>query len=352
MHTLVLLLLAAKAPVAWTDRADWPMPTSSERDFDRASRAEILTFVEAMNAFDEPHAKPEELQALRQWRARRALVLTANFATAMRTCRAEDVLCPARAPTDFAALSAQATPMLDSLPPSFAKWRVSARAFHSTYVRELTRLALLSPRISSEVKLIAAPESNGEEMADRHFLLTFDDGPTGSSGDTDSTLATVRANGLHGIFFLVGDAVHIRKPQTSLYEGQCVGSHGMSHLSHTSSLMVASRLDSWNQELASQFGRVSWFRPPYGQRTVEQSQALGAKGTMTLLWNIDSQDWQAPAERSLVRGRVETLMFLWRRGVLLFHDVHPVAREVLPTLVRDVGEVTWVDCRTITSTAP
>ncbi len=49
MHGLLLVVLSV-APVAWTDRAGWPQPVSTVKDFDRASRAEVLMFVEALSS--------------------------------------------------------------------------------------------------------------------------------------------------------------------------------------------------------------------------------------------------------------------------------------------------------------
>ena len=147
------------------------------------------------------------------------------------------------------------------------------------------------------------------------------------------------------MFFTVGDAVHARKTVSGLYDGHCLASHGASHQSHVTSAPVASRLDAWNAELGA-LQPLRWFRPPYGQRTLAQVQALSKQNIAVMLWNIDSQDWQAPKDTTLVTGRVLTLMLLWRRGVVLFHDVHPVARGVLPGLVSQAGEAAqWVDCR-------
>jgi hypothetical protein len=66
-----------------------------------------------------------------------------------------------------------------------------------------------------------------------------------------------------------------------------------------------------------------------------------------VLWNIDSQDWQAQVTPPLAAGRVESLMLLWRRGIILFHDIRPKARLALPQLWRALegSGVRWMDCR-------
>ena len=47
------------------------------------------------------------------------------------------------------------------------------------------------PNISSEIGLFSARERNGDELADRQFLLTFDDGPTASNGNSDRLLVAL-----------------------------------------------------------------------------------------------------------------------------------------------------------------
>lgn len=355
MHGLLVVVLAV-APVAWTDRAGWPHPVSTVKDFDRASRAEVLMFVEALASLplevrgnflaQEVGLKHGDMGALEAWKKSRKALLLENFRRGFASCSADDVLCPAKAPESFEALVTLATPMLESLPAEYATWRTGARQFHAAHVRELARLAMLSSSVSSEIARLDDSEVTGETFGDREFLLTFDDGPTGAAGETDALLPVLKSLDQHAVFFVVGDAVHARKPAKALYDGQCVGSHGSSHASHVTSQKVAAQLDSWNAELASSMGPVRWFRPPYGQRTLRQTQALSKQGIGVMLWNMDSQDWQAPKNTAQVEGRVLTLMLLWRRGVVLFHDVHPVARKVVPPVVNALSNsVTWSDCR-------
>jgi hypothetical protein len=50
-----------------------------------------------------------------------------------------------------------------------------------------------------------------------------------------------------------------------------------------------------------------------------------------------------------VEQRVMSLMLLWRRGFILFHDFFPRARMVVPRLVSWLAhdDVAWVDCHRI-----
>lgn len=91
------------------------------------------------------------------------------------------------------------------------------------------------------------------------------------------------------------------------------------------------------------------FRPPYGQRRSDSAGFFKANGLQLMLWNIDSQDWSKKLDAEATTQRVQTLMLLWRRGIVLFHDVHPKAAQAVPTLIRDNQHngVQWLDCRTL-----
>ena len=88
------------------------------------------------------------------------------------------------------------------------------------------------------------------------------------------------------------------------------------------------------------------FRPPYGQRTPESGSYFQKESLRVSLWNIDSQDWNANVGGTAAGDRVLTLMLLWRRGTILFHDVHPKAATAVPRLLdatRDAGLI-WDGC--------
>lgn len=67
---------------------------------------------------------------------------------------------------------------------------------------------------------------------------------------------------------------------------------------------------------------VALFRPPYGQRRDDSAEFFRAQGLKVSLWNIDSEDWSPNITADQAGQRVLTLMLLWRRGVVVFHDIH------------------------------
>jgi len=66
-----------------------------------------------------------------------------------------------------------------------------------------------------------------------------------------------------------------------------------------------------------------------------------------MLWNIDSQDWSNKLSTQQVQDRVISLMLLWRRGIILYHDIHPRAVQNLDGLNQVIANTNnrWVDCR-------
>ena len=60
------------------------------------------------------------------------------------------------------------------------------------------------------------------------------------------------------------------------------------------------------------------FRPPYGEFT---PRVLAAAGMPAILWDIDTNDWQGPADDVLIARAVEQPC---AGSIVLLHDVHAV----------------------------
>lgn len=348
---------AGPAHIAASDRSAWPQPLNAPAAFDRASRAEILAFARQLalsETLDDATLRARlglkqiDRPALERIRGRFWQRLAAGYRNALRTCSPPDAFCaPA---SDAAALRGLALRFEAAPEPAYAAWYADAARFHRVYLDEQLRLAALFPRVSSEIDTYSAIESDGSELGDRRFLLSFDDGPTPSGGNTDRLLRTLRELRLQGTFFVLGESLQRRSDDAArLYAGMCVASHGWQHQSHArwpqwqdsvtrSSALVAQRVGA---------GYVPLFRPPYGQRLADSGAFFRAQGLRVALWNIDSQDWNAKVSADAVGQRLLSLMLLWRSGTILFHDVHDKARQALPWLLqrtRGAG-LEWVDCK-------
>lgn len=352
---------AGPSAVASADRATWPQALNTPAAFDRASRAEILAFAHELAAsetLDEAallarlKLKQIDRASLDKIRARFWQRLSANYRLASRSCTPREAFCAA---ADDAAALRRLAEAFDAAPDrSYAAWRADAARFHRIYLDETLRLAALFPRVSSEIDTYSAAELDGNELRDRQFLLSFDDGPTAAGGNTDRLLATLRQAGLDATFFVVGESLQrrlgaARARPTDLYAGMCVASHGWEHQSHA-------RWPQWQDSVirsdalvrtAAGSAYVPLFRPPYGQRRADSGPFFAQQGLRVALWSIDSQDWNAKVSAMEVQGRLLSLMLLWRHGTILFHDVHDKARVALPGLLQQTrgAGLHWLDCK-------
>lgn len=350
----------------------WPDAVSSAAEFDRASRAEILAFAHelaASDAFSQAALKERlgvdsvDMPAVERLRDRLWRILSKNYAIAAAGCAARQAFCPVDpASTSF---RHEAETFSDAwIAPRYAPWLTDAVRFHRTYLDGLLRLAAEFPQRNSEVETFNDNEMTGWQLNDRQFLLSFDDGPTGgpagpqaNADDTDRTLDMLRRNHLNAVFFAIGQSFQTRLRDSSieamktLYSGMCVGSHGWVHTSHAIlpqwQASIASSSQLIHDTLADSY--VPAFRPPYGQRPPDSGPYLRRRGLKLILWNIDSLDWNDSLSADDVEQRVMSLMLLWRRGIILFHDLHPRARMVVPRLVSWLArdDIAWVDCHQV-----
>ena len=356
---------AGPKAVAVADRSLWPRSMQSADDFDQASRAEILVFAKV---FAEVEAAGEDWKSLtgvkaphpdsiQRWLKQTKDVLLLNWAAAQSHCQPSALACNLGKP-DVSGLGSRAMGFAHGLAPEYRAWLEMSEKFYHQYLLEQLRLAALFPTPTSEILMLSQREITGVDWPDRTFLLTFDDGPTPLNGTTDRLMPLLKQYKLNGIFFVLGDAFKARLEQTSaasiqeLYKEQCVGSHGREHTSHQTLKTWKESLD-FTQELVKATIKENaprlYFRPPYAQRTAALTQYVQASGSTIMLWNLDSQDWSSKITASQVTDRMVTLMLLWRRGILLFHDVHNKVHTAVPALAQfaQATGLTWQHCRAL-----
>ena len=355
------------------NRALWPDSISSPAEFDRASRAEILAFAHALaesEKLDNDALKVQlpvdgemDIASIQHLRRKLWKILTGNYVLASAACVAHDAFCPTDSHPNDLREEAKAFSSA-GIQPRYRSWFDDATEFQRSYLYELLRLAAVFPRFNSEVLSLNDNEFAGWGLPDRHFMLSFDDGPTRGSGqpgsnaeDTDRTIEMLRDNGVNGLFFVMGKTFQARLQETSagamkaLYSGLCVGDHGWVHKSHALwpqwQDSISSTASLIKETLPESY--VPAFRPPYGQRPSDSGPFFQRLGLKVVLWNIESHDWNDDLTADDVRQRVMSLMLLWRRGFVLFHDVHPRARVVVPQLISWLAHdgTTWTDCHAI-----
>jgi len=196
----------------------------------------------------------------------------------------------------------------------------------------------------------AAPKSKlemfGTELPDKTIALTFDDGP--HPRYTDQVLAILKKYGLHAVFFEVGKNLGTASDKNEvtlgpiapasyriLESGSTLGNHSYSH-------PVLPKLDqvALTREIDSTSALLTYivksppvlFRPPYGAANADILAKIQADNMKTVIWNVDSEDWADPVPNSVAQ-RVITEVEKQHRGIVLFHDIHKVGLDALPTVI-------------------
>lgn len=353
---------AAPVDVASLDRNTWPEQLSSPALFDVASRAEILMFAHSLlasEAQDDTALKQRlglkiiNLAAIDDLRRQLWQRLLENYTFAQQSCEADASFCYLVENMDD--LREQSGKFEVSENSFYIGWASPSRHFHERYLDELLRKAALFPQISSEVARFGDHERNGDELNDRMFLLTFDGGPAPVGGDTDWLTDYLRKQKMNATFFALGSSLQTRVERSSagdvqaLYQGQCVGIQGWEYRSHshwvdwqssiTRSALLVQNLMPENY--------VPLFRPPYGQRRADSQGFFLQQGLQVALWDIDSQDEPGKLKADESAQRVLTLMLLWRKGVIAFHDTQDKARVALPMVLQATAQsgLGWQECR-------
>ncbi|POD32227.1 polysaccharide deacetylase [Pseudomonas syringae pv. syringae] len=366
---LFWLQAQAAAPVIATiDRGVWPERLETPGLFDVASRAEILTFAHELylsEKLDEEGLKQRlglrfvNVPSLNVVRHRLWLRLLENYQNAQKSCEQDANFCVLV--EDMDQLRQRAEEYQVSNDSFYANWARPGAAFHQRYLNELLFMAALFPQTSSEIERYNSDEMSGDEMPDRTFMLNFESGPSPADGGTDWLADFMRQQKMTATFFVLGKSLQERLDSTSvagvqaLYRQQCVGIQGWEYRSHSQWLdwqdSVRRSAALVQQVLPDNF--VPLFRPPYGHRRADSGDFFRAEHLRVSLWNIDAEDDTGRLSAEQVGDRVLTLMLLWRKGTVVFHDVANKAQSALPLLLANTAqsELIWDDCRNI-SEAP
>ncbi|MCH5570382.1 polysaccharide deacetylase family protein [Pseudomonas syringae] len=362
---LFWLQAQAAAPVIATiDRSVWPERLETPGLFDVASRAEILAFAHELylsEKLDEEGLKQRlglrfvNVPSLNVVRHRLWMRLLENYQNAQKSCEQDANFCVLV--EDMDQLRQRAEEYQVSNDSFYANWARPGAAFHQRYLNELLFMAALFPQTSSEIERYNSDEMGGDEMPDRTFMLNFESGPSPADGGTDWLADFMRQQKMTATFFVLGKSLQERLDSTSvagvqaLYRQQCVGIQGWEYRSHSQWLdwqdSVRRSAALVQQVLPDNF--VPLFRPPYGHRRADSGDFFRTEHLRVSLWNIDAEDDTGRLSAEQVGDRVLTLMLLWRKGTVVFHDLANKAQSALPLLLANTAqsELIWDDCRNI-----
>ena len=352
---------AATGDIATLDRSVWPEVLDTPQLFDVASRAQILSFahqlLESENLSDVQLAdrlglRQANMPTVNLIRTRLWSRLFDNWKAAEQSCAADASFCVLV--DDVPMLRQRAGEYKVADDSFYVRWAAPADAFSQRYLNELLRMAALFPQTSSEVERYNSDELSGEEMPDRTFLLTFESGPTTADGATDWLADFMRQQNINATFYVLGKSLQSRAEATSpralqtLYRQQCVGLQGWEYRSHAHWVDWQGSIERSaalvQQLLPDNF--VPLFRPPYGHRRADSGPFFRDQHMRVSLWNIDAQDASGRISAEQTANRVLTLMLLWRRGNIVFHDSADKAQQAVPWLMANTAQsgVTWEDC--------
>ena len=171
----------------------------------------------------------------------------------------------------------------------------------------------------------------------QQVCLTFDDGP--HPVHTPRILDVLDELGIKATFFVIGRnaARYPQIVQRIVNEGHVLGNHTWSHpaLAGLSSRELASEVYRTRKLLAKITGEETrLFRPPLGKLTARQFVSLWDLRHTVVLWNSDPKDYQCKNSHELRRRLLDGKL---RQGdLILMHDNHPFAADVLPELAARV----------------
>lgn len=198
----------------------------------------------------------------------------------------------------------------------------------------------------------------GSDFGKNKWVLTFDDGP--HKDNTMKIAAALADEGVKGEYFWLSKLVKTYPSiAKDIYDkGYGINDHSIDHADLTKLTEakikdeVSGSRDAIEKELhdkgATSF-KVANFRCPYGAcwapKSKKVQQAIVDAGLTHIYWTVDSLDWQDKNIQSVL-ARVLKQMKGSGRGIILFHDIHPVAHNVLPLLFKEKyvkdNQVQWL----------
>ena len=166
------------------------------------------------------------------------------------------------------------------------------------------------------------------------IALTFDDGP--HHVNTPEILNILKEEGAKATFFVVGSRAETYPDLITRIdkEGHDIGNHTWDHISlaKNSTQVGLNSLKKTNDLLTGITGKIcNICRPPYGATSARVKAMLQENGWHHILWDSDSRDWQNKNPDVILYRVMNTIEPC---GIILFHDLHPGAAKMLPTLIR------------------
>ncbi|TDC47029.1 polysaccharide deacetylase family protein [Actinomadura sp. KC345] len=164
------------------------------------------------------------------------------------------------------------------------------------------------------------------------LALTFDDGPTESTGDLLDILAS---RNVKATFFLVGQNV-VENPDLVRREHQAgheIADHSYTHadLGRASKQEIVSELTRTQDAIRQASGVTpKLLRPPYGSTSKRLAKVTRRMGMAQIMWTVDPLDWRHRDTEAVERRVLKNAK---PGGIVLLHDIHPTTVRAVPKII-------------------
>ena len=199
----------------------------------------------------------------------------------------------------------------------------------------IARLAVIATAVAiGGVAITVTATPAGAATCNGYVGLTFDDGPTGSTG---TLLNVLRANGVRATMFNTGQNAQNNRSaaQAQVAAGMWVANHSWNHAHMTtmSQAQMQSDLSQANSAIQSATGvRPQLFRPPYGETNGTLQSVASSLGLRQVIWDVDSQDWNGASVAQIVSNASR----LQAGQVILMHDGLQNTRDAIPQIMANL----------------
>ena len=155
-------------------------------------------------------------------------------------------------------------------------------------------------------------------------------------------LATLKKHHVKATFFLEGNWTK-KNPELAkmiVNGGHEVGNHSYSHpdMKNLSAQATREEISKTNEVVEAVTGvKMKWFAPPSGSFRDETVKIAGSLGMGTVMWSVDTIDWQKPSPEVLQQ---RVLSKVHPGAFILMHPTDATAKS-LETLIVNIEKKDW-----------
>ena len=180
-----------------------------------------------------------------------------------------------------------------------------------------------------------------DKLAGRKYVvLTFDDGFYNDGIIDESILDILRWHHAHAMFFLICSHLNYAADHVLIEignAGNIIGNHSYdhAHLNELNLVDLQQQIERCSTRIAGLTGqRPHFFRPPFGETSLQVAQVAQSAGMEQVLWNANSQDsWMKKPDQILSMSLQQTD----GGSILLMHD-RPATAVALDRVLTDLEQ--------------